>query len=459
MKINTSNLGSIYDLATNTHYDSETLRKLIKNKVKELRQEGIDAESTVILKATSTPDFFIALLALFEISSTVVPISEKLTSHEIKNLQHHCLAGHIIEHNEVFKYKQYDKSKGFALILYTSGTTGSPKGVAISYEKLQRKIQVLKTVFLEDEIKRTLCLLPVSFGHGLIANSLFPLLHGGKLFLAPAFDLKILLNLEHICDKHQITFMSSVPSLWKTIFHLHSKLQLKSLRRVICASSVLSNSLKEQIIGSCPNSIVSNAYGLTEALSWILVTRSSQEEGLGTPIEGEIRFQNPQTKEFSDKEGEILVYSQYLFDEYLNSSSLTKSSFEGKYFKTGDIGKRNKDGHIIYQGRIKNIVSRAGFKIYPEEVENLVLSSNMTKDCFCFGASDPIWEEELIACIVLKNNSDESKKKFLSWAGQHLPTQIRPSKWFYLEKIPKNRNGKNDKNKTIEKISLLNQTK
>jgi acyl-CoA synthetase (AMP-forming)/AMP-acid ligase II len=429
-------ISSITQLETSEELSPVEFLTRIHSKAKYFEERYlIGTGASVLLLKNNSIDFFVDLLALFQLQATVIPLDPLSMPTEIENIIKNASVSLIIgqEDEKFLGLKISEKLKGIALVLYTSGTTGTPKGAMLSYGAIESKMETLKSHIRIEEFCNTLCALPTFFGHGLICNSLFGILFGEKFFIAKKFDLENVSRLNDFIYKHKITFFSTVPSVWTLIlnFSLSENSKLASLKRVHCASSILTDE-KAKVITDWLGSGVRffNVYGITEMSGWVAYREYCKKSDINC-FEN---FWNVEKKISS--EGELFLKSKYMFAGYLNNSDATKNAMtDGGYFRTGDVFVSE-----VLKGRIKHVINKNGVKIYPQEIDDLLLNSGLVHDVHTFGIENEFSGEQIgVAVVPRENVKSEDLKKFCE---KFISAAKTPDQFFVLKEIKRTNRGK-----------------
>ncbi len=238
MKILTDQLGSIR-VEGGEIWTTERLSKEVDRRTKILSSLTIGRADKVLILHGGSPVFFADLLAVWNVGACAACLNPNSTEHEVNAISNLLKpkAALVVEDQDNFSgldinivnlsSKDADSKINTlsnndsshlddnALILFTSGTTGTPKGVVHTFRSLISRITLNQSKIPKDDFRITLAPLPTHFGHGLIGNCLTPLLSGNELILASGNDLHVVARLGEIIDEYKVTFISSVPAMWK----------------------------------------------------------------------------------------------------------------------------------------------------------------------------------------------------------------------------------------------------
>lgn len=488
-----SALGSITDLKNGRSYSSDELRQMIAVRHEKLLSVDISRQDKVIIAHGGTAYFFADLLALWSLGVCAVCVNPTLTEGELSNVSKFVDAKLILvddkildknfeealcekmlnlnatakervledvaEDKVVHKVKslgQLDlKSDDLALILFTSGTTGDPKGVMHTGESLSQRVSLNREYIESDFLDKSLCVLPTHFGHGLIGNCLTPLFSGAELFLYTTPSIAQLAKMGELIDENKITFLSSVPAFWKVVSKMSKPPIDKTLKQVNVGSAPLSAELWQGIINwsSCDN--VNNMYGITESANWAAGASSrdlTPEDGLvGRMWGGEVAILSSKDEILAHGEGEILIKTPALMKGYYQRQDLTDQVFRDGWYLTGDFGEINEKGVVRITGRLKTEINHAGSKILPEEVDMLMEKHESISEACTFGVPDEISGERVAIAIryeselLGKDLPDIEKIKL--WCSERIRRECVPEFWYEVDEIPKTDRGKINRQK------------
>jgi acyl-CoA synthetase (AMP-forming)/AMP-acid ligase II len=332
-----------------------------------------------------------------------------------------------------------------ALMLMTSGTTGTPKGVVHSLRSLSARLALNIDAIGRADLARTLNVLPAFFGHGLIGNCMTALAAGGALHVWTNPDIVELRGLSDFIDREEITFMSSVPSFWKIATRM-SEGPKRPLARVHVGSAPLSLEFWNEISRWVGTRRVFNMYGMTETANWI-GGASLDDPGAGDGLvgrmwggsfgvlgeDGEVRHSGA---------GEVVLNSPSIMLGFHNMADKTSEAFHGSWFRTGDIGVIDAEERLFLVGRIKNEINRGGIKVPAEEIDMLLERHPDIAEACAFGLPDPVSGEAVAVAIVMRPGSTGTDEAIKDWCRRHIRAEAVPSQIFRLAEIPRNERGK-----------------
>jgi acyl-CoA synthetase (AMP-forming)/AMP-acid ligase II len=454
-------LGSVTQVATGETWDPARLASEVTARAQRLRELGVDQRHVVLLAHGGTPAFFADLLAIWSIGSCAACVNPALTATELTTIvdfvkpklslpARDTLLGEnanerrsaVSQDHSLFAEAAPD---GLALILFTSGSTGEPKGVAHSFRSLLARLSSNREHIPAHERRVTLCPLPTHFGHGLIGNALTPLLDGGHVLLASS-DLKSVSVVGDMISEHGVTFMSSVPAFWRIVGKLGVRRPKDSLQRVHVGSAPLSKTLWSSIMDWAGTRNVVNMYGMTETANWIAgasAVDSEPEDGLvGTGWDSRFALRRPDGRIAQRGAGEVLIKTPSLMTGYYKRPDLTQSVLTGGWFCSGDLGEIDAKGVLRLSGRIKHEINRAGLKVHPEDIEMLLERSGVIEEVCAFGMADDLSGQTIGVAVVPADPENFDLEKLKAWCAARLVREKQPEKWFVVRQIPKNDRGK-----------------
>lgn len=351
-------------------------------------------------------------------------------------------------------------SKDDAVIMYSGGTTGKPKGIVLS--NLNFNAQALGAKYLVPELFKSnysfMAFLPNfhAFGFGCCIH--MPLYFGARTFLIPQFNPK---KFKKYITKYKVDVLVGVP----TVFDYFTKIKfkkddLKNVKFVVSGGDIISMASKERINdflkahGS--KAIIENGYGLTEASGgFIFSPRSVAEEpdSIGYPIpDNEVIIMDLKTKKEAElgSDGEILVRGLSVMKRYLNKPKETEEAFimvgNKKYLRTGDIGYADERGVIHFRSRLKRMIISNGYNIYPANIEEVTMKCKDVASCAVVGREDKLRGEKIVVFAVLKPETSERavKKELTNIYKKYLAKYEIPREIRFIPELPKTKLAKVD---------------
>jgi long-chain acyl-CoA synthetase len=330
-----------------------------------------------------------------------------------------------------------------AAILYTSATTGRPKGVMLTHANVVSNTHATVHHLRMTREDRGLCALPLfhCFGQNFIMNALVAA--GGTLVLQERFVPAAFLS---AIAAHRITILYAVPTMY--IVLLAGDLaghDVSSLRLAFSAAAMLPRDV-EQRWTAATGLPVSQGYGLTECSPFATYNHEHAHRpgSVGTPIENvEVRVVDEDDHPVPDGAlGEIVIRGPNVMRGYLGKPEETAAALRGGWLHSGDIGYRDDDGYFHVVDRVKDMINVAGFKVFPREVEEVLFEHPAVAEAAVLGQPDPIKGEVVRACVVLRPGQTTTAGELIERCRGRIAPYKVPVVVEFLPALPKSPTGK-----------------
>ena len=330
-----------------------------------------------------------------------------------------------------------------AAILYTSGTTGFPKGAVLTQMNIvsnSNSSANLSGVSPED---RGLLFLPLfhCFGQNFIMNAAFS--KCATLVLHRRFEPEPVLD---AMVSHRVTMLFAVPTIYIHLLNMDtSRYDLSSLRYCFTAAATMprETALQWKEKFGMPTH---EGYGLTECSPFCTYNHNYRYKhgSIGTPIENvDVMIADEEGKELpSGETGEIIIRGPNVMKGYWGNPEATEEAIRNGWLRSGDIGTMDEEGYFFITDRVKDMINAAGFNVYPNEVEQIIYQHPSVQEVAVYGAADPIRGETVHASIVLKQGMTATDESIIEFCKSNMAVYKVPRKVVFTDQLPKSPTGK-----------------
>jgi acyl-CoA synthetase (AMP-forming)/AMP-acid ligase II len=335
-----------------------------------------------------------------------------------------------------------------ALLLYTSGTTGDPKGVILSHKNMVAGGQYTIAAHGLTAEDRALCSLPLYHINGEVVTVVAPLISAGSVVMPHKFSTA---NFWQLISEYRCTWFSVVPTI---ISYLASATDLKGknlnldqLRFGRSASSALPPSLHKDFEKKFKVSII-ETMGLTETAAPVLsnpMDPAKRKYGSpGVAVGNQARIIDKQGNELPrGSRGEIMIRGDNVMKGYYKAADLTAKALDPDgWFHTGDLGYMDADGYVFVTGRIKELIIKGGENIAPKEIDEVLYRHPAVMEAAAVGIPDEHYGEEIICCVVLKPDCTATEEELRCHCIKILGDFKSPKRIKFLDDLPKGPSGK-----------------
>jgi len=445
---------------------------------KGLQLKGAGKGKKIALYLPNCPEYVYSYLSSFLLGAVVIPLDYMLKTDELTACLSHAQVEFVIalskpeidwdaikknipsikaiiplgpSFEELFKSGDFKaevvSENDPALIMYTSGTTGQPKGILLNYKHLQGSPQAMKYFVDLSERDVKLCAIPLSHIGGFIyiQNCI---IFGISLVLMDRFHPLEFLKL---VQEHKVTCFHIVPPMYTALLTLKhiDQFDLSSLRWVVVFGAPNSPDILERFHKYCPNAKLLNGWGMTETCPPNTVTPldNPKIESVGKPAPNcEIQIVDDENNPLAvGSVGEIVIRGWVVMQEYYKDPQATLLAKRNGWFHTGDLGRFDAQGFLYIVGRKKEMIKVAGQIVYAPEVEAVLCKHQAVLEAAVIGVADDMRGESVKAFVVLKDGCSAEPLEIKYFAREHLANFKVPQTVEIRQELPKNRTGKIDK--------------
>lgn len=353
----------------------------------------------------------------------------------------------------------YPTNDDVALILYTSGTTGTPKGAMLTHANLVANSTQGKAWVpgLEPGKERFLASLPMFHAYGVTMCVVFGIAQGARLQLVPTPDMDLIMP---IFAKEPPTFIPAVPPIYTRILEEADKrgISLKGIRNSFSGAMSLRADLIERWEAATDGLLV-EGYGMTETSPITVgnpMSTARRAGSIGVPFpDTDIRVvdkEDPSRDVPSGEPGELLVKGPQVFPGYWNNEEATAATLHDGWLRTGDVVEQAPDGFLHVVDRIKEVIVTGGFNVYPSEVEAVLRTAPGIADCAVVGRHGA-HGEQVVAAVVLEPGASLDVDAIRAHCKSSLAGYKVPREFVELDELPANPMGKVLRKKVAEAIN------
>lgn len=333
-----------------------------------------------------------------------------------------------------------------AVLVYTSGTTGRPKGAMLSHGAMFVGAKIAGETFQARSDDVTLAALPLFHVFGMVSVMLVAMQVGATLVLVPRFEVGPVMD---AMEKHGVSVLPGVPTMLAGLLTDKQDRDLSKLRVAVSGGAAMPGAVMRAVEERFGNLWVMEGYGLTETAAVACQNPSREERrelSIGKPIWGtEMRVAGPDDVELPagpENVGEILIRGPQLMLGYLNRPEATAEAFANGWFHTGDLGYRDADGYYFIVDRMKDMIIRGGYNVYPREIEEVLFAHPAVNEVAVIGKPDDRMGEEVVAVVSLQPGQQATAEELTAYCKERLAAYKYPREFRFLDELPKNATGK-----------------
>ena len=418
-----------------------------------LLDRGVERGDRIAVQLPNVPEFLVAYYGILKAGCVMVPMNPRFTEPETAYLLGHSGARlHVDDPDEVVAMYEGAKyvagvaatqPQDTAVLIYTSGTTGRPKGAELSHFLLYMGSTVASETFGAVPEDVTLAALPLFHVYGLSCALTSSVRYGSTMSLVRRFEVPAVLD---AMERHGVTISLGVPTMYHALLMADlGDRDLSAFRVASCGGAPMPKALIEGFERKFGVTVL-EGFGMSETGAAGFVNRPEARKvgSIGLPLWGvQARIAGAEGLTGPEHVGELLIKGHVVMTGYHDDPTATSQTIVDGWLHTGDLGYVDEDGFYFIVDRIKDMIIRGGFNVYPREVEEVLYRHPAIREAAVIGRPDERLGEEVVAVIVLKPDAGQVTAEQLiefcreSLTGYKLPREVR-----FVDVLPRNASGK-----------------
>ena len=426
--------------------DPEAKSEFIKTVIQQTKPKLIfcDAEASEVGLLTDIP-----LLVIKKKSLKKGSLLGKLLGSSSKQQTDTSFQGILEQHISSEPSLSTENAKAY--VLYTSGTTSSPKGVVITQASLNAHLTTLSNYYEYASTDKILNILPYHHVDGFIQGPILCAFNHSTLVRPFTYSISKTDEIFTIIRLNRISHFITVPTLLSLLYPFYEDegnvFSYPEFKFIVSAAGKLETKLWDNFQKKYSVRIA-NLFGLTETVTGSLYCGPNNERfrlgSIGKPVDCKVKIINEQSEEITETGviGELCIRGSHVMLGYLNNPDATTEILKDNWLHTGDLVRKDEEGFYWLTGRKKSVIIRGGINIYPEELSEILNTiPNISESC-TVGIEDELWGEKVVSCVVFENAESFSTDSIYEMLRKKLPSEKIPNEIITLSELPKGPSGK-----------------